>query len=146
MPPSLRPRPRHLAWLAAGLVLLAAGLTLAIVASWERPPAPPQSAPPAPPPTRFPSAFPVEQIRSMLSESLQPVTLANCEMQRFGEERDGGYLLCANLLGGVRAGYSYGISGYDGWGCQVATASTRASRPAPAGPPSTPSAWGPRPR
>ena len=27
--------------------------------------------------------------------------------------------MCANLLGAVKAGYSYGISGYDGWGCDV---------------------------
>jgi hypothetical protein len=32
---------------------------------------------------------------------------------------DCGYLLCANLLGEVKSAYSYGISGYDGWGCEV---------------------------
>jgi hypothetical protein len=108
-----------MAWLAAGMVVLAAGLALAVLAPWQRPPAP--AEPPAPATAARPTEFPAEQIRSMLFASLQPVTLANCDMQRFGEERDGGYLLCANLLGGVRAGYSYGISGYDGWGCQVAT-------------------------
>lgn len=56
-----------------------------------------------------------------LFDELQPVTLRNCEMQRFGEAHDGGYLLCKNLLDGVTAGYSYGISGYDGWGCDVST-------------------------
>jgi hypothetical protein len=40
-------------------------------------------------------------------------------MKRYGEPHDGGYPLCANLLGAVKAGYSYGISGYDGWGCDV---------------------------
>jgi hypothetical protein len=45
--------------------------------------------------------------------------LTNCELKRFGEVNDGGYVLCANLLDGVQSGYSYGISGYDGWGCQV---------------------------
>jgi hypothetical protein len=40
---------------------------------------------------------------------------------RLGEPNDGGYLVCGNLLDGVQAGYSYGISGYDGWGCEVAT-------------------------
>jgi hypothetical protein len=54
-------------------------------------------------------------------EMLQPVALANCELERFGEPNDGGYLMCGNLLAGVRAGYSYGISGYDGWGCDVST-------------------------
>jgi hypothetical protein len=58
-------------------------------------------------------------IRAELFTELQPVRLTNCEMQRFGEPHDGGYPLCANLLGGVKAGYSYGISGYDGWGCDV---------------------------
>jgi hypothetical protein len=29
--------------------------------------------------------------------------------------------MCANLLGGVRAGYSYGISNYDQWGCDIST-------------------------
>lgn len=54
-----------------------------------------------------------------LFAELQPIRLANCELERFGEKNDGGYLLCANLLGSVRSAYSYGISGYDGWGCQV---------------------------
>lgn len=59
--------------------------------------------------------------RQQLWTALQPVTLANCDLRRFGEPEDGGYLVCANLLGGVQAGYSYGISGYDGWGCEVAS-------------------------
>ena len=54
-----------------------------------------------------------------LFKEIQPVKLSNCELQRFGEKNDGGYLLCGNLLGDVRAAYSYGISGYDGWGCDV---------------------------
>lgn len=40
-------------------------------------------------------------------------------MARFGESNDGGYLACANLLGGVKSAYSYGIAGYDGWGCDI---------------------------
>jgi hypothetical protein len=54
-------------------------------------------------------------------EEIQPVALANCELERFGEKNDGGYLLCGNLLGSVKAAYSYGISGYDQWGCDVST-------------------------
>ena len=27
--------------------------------------------------------------------------------------------MCANLLGAVQSGYSYGISGYDQWGCDI---------------------------
>lgn len=61
-------------------------------------------------------------IRSALFAELQPVPLSNCELRRFGEPNDGGYLMCANLLGSVRAGYSYGINGYDQWGCDVSRA------------------------
>jgi hypothetical protein len=62
---------------------------------------------------------PNDRLRQALFAELQPVAFANCELKRFGEANDGGYVLCANLLGAVQAGYSYGISGYDGWGCQV---------------------------
>jgi hypothetical protein len=61
------------------------------------------------------------RIRQALFELLQPVALANCQLERFGEAHDGGYLMCGNLLDDVEAGYSYGISGYDGWGCAIAT-------------------------
>lgn len=61
----------------------------------------------------------LQQAREMLFAELQPVKLTNCEFERFGEPHDGGYILCANLLTAVRAGYSYGISGYDQWGCDV---------------------------
>jgi hypothetical protein len=60
-----------------------------------------------------------EQLRRFLLSELQPIRLTNCDLQRFGEANDGGYLLCGNLLGRVGAGYSYGISGYDGWGCAI---------------------------
>lgn len=59
--------------------------------------------------------------RQAYFQMLQPVALSNCDFQRFGEAHDGGYLMCGNLLGGVQAVYSYGISGYDGWGCDVST-------------------------
>lgn len=61
------------------------------------------------------------RLRRALFELLQPVKLKNCEIERFGEPDDGGYLMCANLLGGVKAAYSYGISGYDKWGCDIST-------------------------
>jgi Methyltransferase FkbM domain len=64
---------------------------------------------------------PDAQRRQLLWDALQPMTLADCELARYGEAADGGYLLCGNLLAGVSAAYSYGISGYDGWGCQMAT-------------------------
>jgi hypothetical protein len=59
--------------------------------------------------------------RQTLFELLKPVALTNCELERFGEPHDGGYLLCRNLLSQVEAGYSYGIAGYDQWGCDVST-------------------------
>jgi len=61
----------------------------------------------------------VIQRRQTLYDMLQPVALANCRLERFGEANDGGYLLCANLLNAVQSGYSYGISGYDQWGCDI---------------------------
>jgi hypothetical protein len=61
------------------------------------------------------------QQRAALFGMLQPVALSNCQLERFGEAHDGGYLMCGNLLEHVQAGYSYGISGYDKWGCDVST-------------------------
>ena len=60
--------------------------------------------------------------RRLLFDLLQPVALANCRLERFGEPNDGGYLMCGNLLTGVESGYSYGISGYDKWGCDISSA------------------------
>lgn len=62
-----------------------------------------------------------EDVRRTLFAELQPVALANCVPERFGEAHDGGYVMCANLLDEVEAGYSYGINGYDGWGCAIST-------------------------
>jgi hypothetical protein len=58
-------------------------------------------------------------IRQSLFALLKPVALSNCRLERFGEPHDGGYLVCANLLDAVEAGYSYGISGYDQFGCDL---------------------------
>jgi hypothetical protein len=63
----------------------------------------------------------VVQQRQALFDMLQPVALTNCQLERFGEAHDGGYLMCANLLGGVQSAYSYGIGGYDKWGCDIST-------------------------
>jgi hypothetical protein len=60
-------------------------------------------------------------VRRQLFDELRPVALTTCRLERFGEPNDGGYLVCGNLLGDVKAGYSYGIAGYDQWGCDVAT-------------------------
>ena len=59
--------------------------------------------------------------RHALFEMLQPVALTNCRPERFGEPNDGGYLMCGNLLDAVASGYSYGISGYDQWGCDISS-------------------------
>ena len=60
--------------------------------------------------------------RQLLFDMLQPVALANCRLERFGEPNDGGYLMCGNLLAGIESAYSYGIAGYDKWGCDISTA------------------------
>lgn len=62
-----------------------------------------------------------EGMRQALFAALQPVALRNCTLHRFGEANDGGYLMCANLLAGIESGYSYGIAGYDQWGCDIST-------------------------
>ncbi len=64
--------------------------------------------------------LPTDRRRAALFAELQPVALSNCVLERFGERHDGGYLLCGNLLASIKAGYSYGINGYDQWGCDVA--------------------------
>ena len=61
------------------------------------------------------------EMRQELFDLLRPVALKQCRIERFGEPHDGGYMVCGNLLDAVQAGYSYGISGYDQWGCDVAT-------------------------
>jgi hypothetical protein len=96
----------RLVWIGAAGVLVVAALTSIIMARH----APTASAPPR---TR------AETARSELFAEIQPVRIADCALQRFGEAHDGGYPLCSNLLNRVRAGYSYGISGYDGWGCAI---------------------------
>jgi hypothetical protein len=58
-------------------------------------------------------------VRQELYKEVQPVKLSNCTFERYGETYDGGYLVCANLLAGTEAAYSYGISGYDEWGCDA---------------------------
>jgi len=61
------------------------------------------------------------EIRRQLMDELRPVTLKNCTLARFGGPGDGGYLMCGNLLRQVQSGYSYGIVGYDKWGCDISS-------------------------
>jgi hypothetical protein len=65
-----------------------------------------------------PRAAVIEQ-RQTLFDLVQPIAITNCELERFGEANDGGYLMCANLLSGIESVYSYGIAGYDKWGCDI---------------------------
>ncbi len=108
-------------------VRIVALLGLAAVASCRpSPQAPPTTPPPQADPTTT-AADPTTaamlksdpRIRQALFDAVQPVRVNNCELARFGEAHDGGYLMCRNLLADVKAGYSYGIDGYDGWGCQI---------------------------
>jgi hypothetical protein len=57
--------------------------------------------------------------REALLQELKTVTLENCTLKRYGGAHDGGYLMCENLIDGVQAAYSYGISTEDNWGCDV---------------------------
>ncbi len=59
------------------------------------------------------------EARTALFNAIQPVKLVNCEFERFGEAGDGGYVACRNLLDRASAVYSYGIGGFDNWGCAM---------------------------
>jgi hypothetical protein len=97
--------------------VLVLGIVAGGVAMWT--PSEPARGTPAP---KYSNLSREELIRRILFDELQPVTLRKCDMKRFGEYRDGGYLLCGNLLDRVESAYSYGIGGYDGWGCEVSAA------------------------
>lgn len=60
------------------------------------------------------------QVREALYGALAPIEIANCQLRRFGNSNDGGYLFCGNLLDAAQSAYSYGINGEDAWGCDVA--------------------------
>ena len=59
------------------------------------------------------------QLRETILAELQPVTLRNCTLKRFGSANDGGYLMCENLIEPLDVGYSYGVGTNDDWGCEV---------------------------
>ena len=79
-------------------ILLVAGLVAAAVPYWQ-----------------------TRQVREALWAAFEPVKITNCELKRFGNDHDGGYLMCGNLLSAVQSGYSYGINAEDSWGCAVAS-------------------------
>jgi hypothetical protein len=106
---------RSRTWLVVALVISTVGVAAWLVFRPDRPGAA------SPPQTRV--KLQVKQrpelVREQLFAELQPVKLTNCDLRRFGEPHDGGYLMCGNLLEAVQSGYSYGISGYDQWGCDI---------------------------
>lgn len=58
-------------------------------------------------------------LRVAIYEELKTVSLKNCDIKRIGSPNDGGYVMCANLMEGAKAGYSYGIAADDNWGCEI---------------------------
>lgn len=58
-----------------------------------------------------------------LLRSFRPCSICQ-KHRRYGEPHDGGYILCDDDLqpGQIKAAYSYGISGFDGWGNDVSKA------------------------
>jgi hypothetical protein len=112
-----RRRGRTTIWAAACIVMAAAVLVV-----WFRPSL--VDARPFEPRTRRTHVLLTlepDRLRAALAAELQPVDLPDCRLQRFGERNDGGYLLCANLLGSAAAVYNYGIGPADRFGCEVAT-------------------------
>ena len=59
------------------------------------------------------------KLREAILAELQPVTLKNCTLKRFGSANDGGYLMCENLIEPLDAAYSYGVGPNDDWACEV---------------------------
>lgn len=59
------------------------------------------------------------RVRFAILAELEPVTLTNCSLKRFGSANDGGYLMCENLPASIDAAYSYGVGRNDDWGCEV---------------------------
>jgi hypothetical protein len=94
-------------------------LVLALFAACRQAPAEPPPAIIAADFTNLPEAPPNPEVRKALFAEFQPIALTNCKFERIGGSNDGGYLACANLLGDVKAGYSYGIANTDAWGCET---------------------------
>jgi len=59
------------------------------------------------------------KLREAILAELQPVTLQNCTLKRFGSANDGGYLMCDNLIKPLDSAYSYGVGPNDEWGCEM---------------------------
>ena len=61
----------------------------------------------------------VRKLREQILAELQPITLKNCTLKRFGSANDGGYLMCENLIDPLDAAYSYGVGPNDEWACEM---------------------------
>src|SRR5690242_2975669 len=59
------------------------------------------------------------KLRDDILAELQPVSLKNCTLKRFGSANDGGYLMCENLIKPLDSAYSYGVGINDDWGCEI---------------------------
>jgi hypothetical protein len=59
------------------------------------------------------------KLRQAILAELQPISLKNCTLKRFGSANDGGYLMCENLIEPLDVAYSYGVGSNDDWGCEV---------------------------
>jgi hypothetical protein len=59
------------------------------------------------------------KLREQILAELQPVSLKNCTLKRFGSANDGGYLMCENLVAPIDGAYSYGVGKNDDWACDV---------------------------
>jgi len=65
--------------------------------------------------------FAISKETKALLKSFRPC--ATCKQHsRYGESNDGGYIMCDDFMqpNQLKAAYSYGISGFDGWGNDVA--------------------------
>ncbi len=61
------------------------------------------------------------QIREAVYEAFAPVKITNCQLEWFGDWRQGGYVMCGKLASAATAAYSYGSTLQNAWECEVAT-------------------------
>jgi len=59
-----------------------------------------------------------DNVKVEILKNLKPCTKCDAP-KRYGETNDGGYAMCSELMENTAAGYSVGVSGYDGWGEDV---------------------------
>src|SRR5688572_1575138 len=79
--------------------------------------------------------------RQALFDMLQPVALTDCQVERFGEPNDGGYLMCGNLLSSVQSGTRSSKSAIFTSTTRAASETSRRSRAGPTKYSSSASVW-----